>query len=320
MKKCFMFLIILFPIITFSQAKKIYRKAIKTTNPKDKIELLTQVIALEPKNFDAYFYRAIAKNNLGDYYGAILDYSKIIIYKPDADSYYNRGNSKYNLQDYIGAKYDYESALKLDPQFIDALYNLASTKYYLEDYLGSITDLSTIINSTSTNYRVYTQRANALLALKKYKLALQDFSLAILINPSTDTYYNRGLTHLNINYYKQAKIDFDKSLSFDKNNTSAYFFRGISHLLLGKYSKAILDFTTAIKYNNLDYEAFLGLAITYYKMNDLSQAKSYFTKAKELMQINTINKKEIELFKNTYWYKNQFYFFKQNFEELNKIR
>ena len=78
MKKLYVFiLIILLPIFTFGQAKKLYRQATRATNPNEKIELLTKVIALEPKNFDAYFYRGIAKNELGDYFGAILDYTKI---------------------------------------------------------------------------------------------------------------------------------------------------------------------------------------------------------------------------------------------------
>ncbi len=319
MKKSILLLIVLIPIFSFTQAKKLYRKAIKATNPKDKIELFTQVIKLEPKNFDAYFQRGIAKNDLGDYYGAMMDYSKIIIYKPDADSYYNRGNSKYSLQDYIGAKQDYEDALKLDPQFTEARYNLACTKYFLDDYIGSIVDLSNIIEAVPTESKAYTQRANALLALKKYKLALQDFSMAVLINPNTDTYYNRGITHLNINYYKQAKKDFDKSLSLDTKNLSAYFFRGTAHLLLGKYKKAISDFTTTLKYNALDYEAILGLALTYYKMNDLKNAKLNLKKARTMLQPERKKDSSIKLFADTYWYQNQFYFFKQNFEALSKI-
>ncbi len=320
MKKLYFFiLIILFPVISFAQAKKLYRKAIRATNPKDKIELFTQVIKLEPKNFDAYFHRGIAKNDLGDYYGAMMDYSKIIIYKPDADSYYNRGNSKFSLEDFNGAKNDYESALKLDPQFIDALYNLACTKYFLEDYVSSIVDLSNIIEAVPTQSKAYTQRANALLALKKYKLALQDFSMAVLINPSADTYYDRGLTHLNINYYKQAKNDFRKCLSFNSNNVSAYFYQGAAHLLLGKYDKALSDFTTTLKYDALDYEAVLGLALTYYKMNDLKKAKLNLKKAQTILSQDLKNNNTIELFADTYWYKNQFYFFKQNFNELNKL-
>ncbi|MCF7568902.1 hypothetical protein L3X37_11085 [Sabulilitoribacter arenilitoris] len=320
MKKNVLLLIFLIPLLSFAQVKKLYRQAYRTTDPKEKIELFTKVIALEPKNFDAYFHRAIAKNDLGDYSGAILDYSKILFYKPDADTYYNRGNSKFSLQDFFGAKDDYENALKLDSQFLDAKYNLACAKYFLEDYLGSIKDLNKIIELAPTEDKVYTQRANALLALEKYKLALQDFSMAVIINPNADTYYNRGLTHLNINYYKLAQKDFNKSLGFDTNNASAYFYRGASHLLLGRYKKAISDFTTTLKYNALDYEAILSLALTYYKMNDLQNAKSNFKKAKSVLSDDEhINNNNIELFSDSFWYKSQFFFFKQNFEALTKL-
>ncbi|WOD42326.1 tetratricopeptide repeat protein [Hwangdonia lutea] len=319
MKKIVILILVILPMLCIGQAKKLYRQANRATDDKQKIELLNQVIALEPKHFDAYFYRGIAKNNLGDYHGAILDYTKIIIYKPDADSYFNRGNSKYNLQDYLGAKIDYENALKLDPQFIDAQYNLANTKYYLEDYIGAVIDLTKIIDVVPSEYKFYTQRAHALLALEKYKLALKDFSLAILINPNTETYYNRGVAHLNINYYKQAKIDFDKSLDFDANNASSYFFRGTSHLLLGEYIEAISDFKATLKYNASDYEALLGLALTHYKLNDLKNAKLNLKKAENLLYADTNKPLTVEAFANTYWYKNQFYFFKQNFNALNKI-
>lgn len=317
-RKIFFIILILLPTLSYTQPKKLYRKALRTTDLKEKIELLNQVIALEPKNFDAFFYRGIAKNDMEDYYGAILDYSKILIYKPDADTYYNRGNSKFNLQDYLGAKNDYENALKLDSLFIDAQYNLACSKYYLEDYIGSITDLTKIIKINPSEAKFYVQRANALLELKKYKLALQDFSMGILINPNANNYYNRGLTHLNINYYKQAKKDFDKSLSIETDNPSAFFYRGASHLLLGKYKKAISDFKTTLHYNALDYEAILGLALAYFKMNDFPKAKSLLKKAKGIIQSNETKNTGIDLFKDTFWYQNQFYFFKQNFNELNK--
>lgn len=318
-KLIILILLILAPTIHYSQAKKLYRKALRTTNLKEKIELLNQVVAQEPKNFDALFYRGIVKNDLEDYYGAILDYSKILIYKPDADTYYNRGNSKFNLQDYLGAKYDYENALKLDSLFIDAQYNLACSKYYLEDYIGSITDLTKIIKITPTVAKFYVQRANALLELKKHKLALKDFSMGILINPNANNYYNRALTLLNINYYKQAKKDFDKSLHIDTNNPSAFFYRGASHLLLGKYKRAISDFKTTLKYNALDYEAILGLALTYFKMSDFPKAKSHLKKAQGIVKPNGTKNMGIDLFKDTFWYQNQFYFFKQNFEALNKL-
>jgi tetratricopeptide (TPR) repeat protein len=316
MKKLFLFITVIIPIFSFGQTtNKIFRKALKTTNSKEKVELFTKIIELEPKNFDAYFYRAIAKNDLGDYYGAITDYSKIIVYEPDADIYYNRGNSKYSIQDYDGAKEDYSEALKLDSAFTDALYNLACTKYLLDDFVGAILDLNSVINVAPNQSHIYIQRANAYLALKKYKVALKDFSMAVLIDPNANTYYNRGVTYLDIYYYKKANTDFSRAIRFNPSDVSSYFYRGTTFLLLGKYNKALSDFLTTLKYDALDYETLLGLALTYYKMDDLENAKSNFKKAKELLTTDD----NIELFVDTFWYKKQYYFFKENLENLNKL-
>jgi len=285
----------------------------------EKIELLSQVIDLEPKNFDAYFYRANAKNDLGNFHEAIMDYTKIIIYKPSAEIYYNRGNSKFNLEDLIGAKEDYTEALKLEPEFIDARFNLASVKYFLNDYLGAIIDLTGIIELTPYQPSLYMKRADCFLALEKPLYALQDLTSVIIAAPTAEAYYKRGLLYLSINYYKDAKNDFYNSLQIEPDNASSYFYRGTAYLLLGKYKRALSDFSIPLKYYSLDYEALIGLALTYYKMNDFENAKINFEKAIRIIDPKSLNNITIEQFSDTYWFKEQLFFFRENFEGLSKL-
>ena len=308
----------LIPVLSFGQANKIFRQANKSTDLKEKIELYTQVIELEPKNLDAYFYRGIAKNDLGDYSGAIVDYSKIIVLQPDADTYYNRGNSRYSLKDFVGAKDDYQNAYKLDPNFIDALYSLGCVKYDLGDYEGAIKDFTSVITIDPREPKTYFLRASANVALEKYPQALQDYSIAILIDPSSDSYYKRGVFYMGINYYEKGNLDFTTALNLNKNNSFAYFYRGVSHLLLGSHLNAIWDFNSALHFDSLDFDAILGLALTYYKMNDSGNAKLNFQKAKNIIEPGG-NEATIDAFKNTYWHQNQSFFFKDNFNGLSKL-
>jgi len=61
--------------------------------------LLIPVLALA-QTAEEYHNKGNAKVNLGDYRGAIQDYSKAIELNPnDAEAYYNRGNAKVNLGD-----------------------------------------------------------------------------------------------------------------------------------------------------------------------------------------------------------------------------
>ena len=65
-----------------------------------------------------YFDRAFDKEERGDHYGAISDYTKAIEIDPkDSVAFYNRGISKRKLKDYYGAIYDYTKAIEINPQY-----------------------------------------------------------------------------------------------------------------------------------------------------------------------------------------------------------
>ena len=319
MKKITILIFVLSPIFSFGQAKKIYRQALRTNILKEKIELLNKVIDLEPNNLDAYFHRGLAKNDSGDYHGAIVDYSKIIVKEPDADTYFNRGNSRYNLEDFTGAKSDYARAVDLDKNFVDARYSLACTKYDLGDYADAIKDFNAVLKVIPDLQIAYTLRASAHTALEDYKNALKDYSTAILVAPNADAFLNRGLFYLDINYFQKANADFNIVIRLDKENAFGYFYRGSTYLFLGKYNDAVIDFNNALKFDSLDFDAILGLSIAHYKLGDLDKAKSYYKKSKTIISNQSSLKKPIEQFATSYWYLKQLIFFKSVFYNLDKL-
>lgn len=319
MKKTFILLLFICPIIGFGQASKLLRQALRTTDLNQKITLLNQAIDLEPKNLDAYFYRAIAKNDLGDFSGAIVDYSKIIVEDPDADTYYNRGNSRYSLKDFTGAKEDYAKAYMLDKNFLDALYSLACVKFDLGEYEDAIKDFTSVLKVSPDLSNIYTLRGAAYKALEKYPSALNDYNTAIFIEPSINTYYNRGVFFMDIKYYQEANSDFTKVLRADKNNAYGYFYRGASNLFLGKFLDAIEDFMKALEFDAMDFDSYLGLAMAYNRVNDIAKAKVNFDKANAIISPNEpIN--SIDIYSNTYWYQAQYFYFNNNINALVKLK
>tara|TARA_R110002049_G_scaffold147001_5_gene309617 strand:- start:3797 stop:4804 length:1008 start_codon:yes stop_codon:yes gene_type:complete len=314
--------------LSSGQTKKLYRKVEKTKDLTEKITLLSQIINLQPEDLDAYFYRAIAKHDLGDYAGAIVDYSKIIVKEPDADTYLNRGNSRYSLGDYEGAKQDYIKAFKLDRNLIGAKYSLGCTKYDLGDFKGAFLDFNSIIQNYAYKhdflypkifiYKSLLMRALTYEALGNYIKAINDYSIIISIKPNAENYYSRGKILMHIKLYKEAHADFTKSLSLNKNNAYAYFYRGASHLFLGKFLDAISDLSEAVKFDSMDFDAYLGLAIAYNKVNDPNNARLNFEKANAILSIGK-NIKTIEQYRNTYWFQNQYFYFNNNVTKLVKL-
>lgn len=318
MKKIIVLFCVLLPIFTIGQSKKLVRQGLRAEDPNEQIKLFTEAISLDSKNLDAYFYRGLAKNDIRDFSGAILDYTKVIFYEPSADVYFNRGNSKYSAMDYYGAKDDFENALKLDPEFLKARYSLAVTKNDLKDYKGAMKDLE--LPSVPKSAPILLQIARAYSGLEDYTNALVNYNLAVFRAPHTDTFYARGVFYMSINYFKQANSDFNMAIKLDAYNISAYFFRGISFFYLGSYQEALTDFSVSVNADITDFDAVIGLALSYYKLNDLKNAKTNFTKAKSILSSTKISPIEgIELFENTYWYQNQYYSFKELYAHINKL-
>ena len=78
-----------------------------------------KAIAINPQFADAYNNRGNAKDDLGDYQGAIADYSKAIQIDPqDASAYNNRGVTKgIGFNDEKGACSDFKKAASLGYEY-----------------------------------------------------------------------------------------------------------------------------------------------------------------------------------------------------------
>ena len=113
----------------------------KKGNNRGAITDYTKAIEIDPKYINAYFNRAISRENIGDLKGAVLDYSKVVELDPkDVDAYYNRAILKEDIGDLKGAVLDYTKVVELDPEDGDAFSNRALLKEKLGDFEGAVSD------------------------------------------------------------------------------------------------------------------------------------------------------------------------------------
>lgn len=108
-------------------------------------------IAIDPKDPNAYYSRAIVKNELYTWKSALNDYNKAIEIAPDfASALINRGGLKDENGDYEGAIADYEKVLQLDKIEIEnkqqAYFNLGNTKLNLKDKKGACENWKKALN------------------------------------------------------------------------------------------------------------------------------------------------------------------------------
>lgn len=106
-----------------------------------KIRTIFQSLKINPDNAEGYNNRANYRYDMGDYEGAIADYSEALKLNPDdIDSLFNRANARYDLGDKEGAIEDYNQVIKINPDDADAYFYRGSFRSELGDKLGAVED------------------------------------------------------------------------------------------------------------------------------------------------------------------------------------
>jgi protein O-mannosyl-transferase len=94
--------------------------------------------------------------------------------------------------------------------------------------------------------RIYTNRGNQLYEIKKYQMAIDDYSKAINFNVNyAYAYNNRGILFLELGRFKEALYDFEHSLQRIPNNARSIEGRGTALVGLGRTEEAKQSFRAA---------------------------------------------------------------------------
>jgi len=102
-------------------------------------------IKLDSNYVEAYFNRGVLKKDLGDFRGAIQDYTKAIELNSKDTSVYilfnNRAYAKLQIGDFHGAIEDCNRAIELKPNYYRAYYARGAAKIELGDKDSGCKDL-----------------------------------------------------------------------------------------------------------------------------------------------------------------------------------
>ncbi|WP_016949829.1 tetratricopeptide repeat protein [Anabaena sp. PCC 7108] len=96
---------------------------------------------IAPDDAIAYKNRGDTRSDLGDFEGAIADYTQAIqINSHDVDAYYNRGNANSDLGNYEAAIDDFSIVIKINFNYTDAYYNRGNARLGIGEKQGAIED------------------------------------------------------------------------------------------------------------------------------------------------------------------------------------
>ncbi len=225
----------------------------------DAIRKFNTVIKINPGLFQPYFFRGVAKFNLGDYVGARSDFSKAISLHPYfTHAFHYRGITQERLNNYNSALNDYNSALEIDPVNPDIYSSRGFTRMLMNDTIGSLRDYNEAIMLDPYNYGAYLNRSLVYSMMKDFEKALKDCSKAININKyNIEAFFRRGIIYYNKGDMVKALEDFNFMIRVDSTNSRAFYYRALAKYKQEDISGAMADYNKVIELDPLN-------ALTYY--------------------------------------------------------
>lgn len=226
---------------------------LRTTDPKiiqGLIERFSEPL-LNPANASAYYNRGFERLDIGDYEGAVDDYTRALqIDGNQPTAYNNRGLAKFQVGDFAGAISDYTRSLELNDNEAVVYFNRGFARFNQGDYTGAIGDYTESILKAPEQTGAYFYRGEAYGRLGNYQQATEDYSRAIQLNPQDAVAYNnRGLARYNQADYAGAIADYTEALRLKPDDAVAYLNRGVARSAGTDYHGAIEDFTQALSLN-----------------------------------------------------------------------
>lgn len=145
--------------------------------------LLFAVTSCRNKTPQEYYNKGIEEANQENYDEALEDFNKAIELKPEyTQAYINRAYyAKENLGDYKGAIEDYIIAINMstDDNDAHAYSNMAFAKMKIKDYKGALDNIKFSLTLDSINPYAYRNKALIFLALNNKHVACVDLQKAI---------------------------------------------------------------------------------------------------------------------------------------------
>jgi len=158
-----------------------------------------------------------------------------------AEEYYMFGKNKFDEGKYFEAVDFLDKAIKTDPNYTDAIFLRGQSFLALKRYKLAIDDFTRIIdkrNSYDLNSAVYfLNRAIAWMEMKEYDFSEKDFKMALKLKPDyPDTYYELARFKF-ITYHdkNEAMKEINKAIKINPNEPAYYCRRAEYKAALAKF-------------------------------------------------------------------------------------
>jgi tetratricopeptide (TPR) repeat protein len=210
--------------------------------------LLDQILALEPRLFDALYLKGLIALRRRDPERA-AGLLKLAIDQNDCVAVAHRflGNALGDLGRHAEALECYARAIQLRGNFKEAYINRGMTRLVLGQPADALVDFDAALALGADDAGVHTFRASALIALKRPAEAVANSERALALDPRrVDAYVNRAAALYVLGSYEPAVQSCDAAIALDDNRADAHAHRGAALHALRRPEAALSSLNRAI--------------------------------------------------------------------------
>ncbi len=190
---------------------------------------------------DSFYYRSLAKYNMGEMLSALLDIEKSIAWVPNNESFVRtRGSFNLSLRDFSNAVVDFSVAVSIDPNNPVFYFGRGVAYLYSGKHLSAYEDLTKSLELNSVTHLQFFPRPSLYEDLTK-SLELNSGPLS---SHKALTYYFRGEVSTEMGNFLQAFKDFNQALKFAPDDQKEILQQKLTQSSdnLKEATKFILDF------------------------------------------------------------------------------
>ena len=236
--------------------------------------LLSLGTALAQYDLDHFYYSGRQSLIDGKYAQAIENFN--VLARLDStiyEAYFFRGIAKYNLGDLVGAQRDFDRTLHFNPIYTPAYHYRAITLSRIGKYDLALRDLEEAVDLRPGYTGLYFSRGVTYFLSQQFDKAIQDFNVYIRKEPrESSAYLNRGACYLYLQDTVRALEDYNKAISLSRYDPEGYVRRSRVYAMQERTDEAIEDLDTAIALDSTNTYAFFNRAILKYERKDVAAA------------------------------------------------
>jgi tetratricopeptide (TPR) repeat protein len=228
------------------------RKLLVSAKYEDAVQLLNRAVILDPHNYEAYRWRAVAFAKMSRFKEALADAERAITLDP---RHLAGMSTKVGCLNHLG---QYEKSIQVANEAAKKLpharwiyFSRGRALCITRKYAQAIPDLSRVLEEFPNSFEALTPLALAEAGVGDYSAALNNIeliskqarqSLRLTVAPSKTSAQD-------IELYKTVLQDFERNVSLHGKTVKTLFARALAYFVMEKYAQSVEDCGEVIKLN-----------------------------------------------------------------------